>query len=72
MIQLANENEPVSLAHLIKNINLPTSELLNAIQSLGMRLLLDVKECDRTRFFNLNPVLKQYVKNRYTESNNGR
>jgi DNA-binding MarR family transcriptional regulator len=70
MIQLANENEPVSLAHLIKNLELPTSELLNAMQSLGMRLLLDAKEDDRTRFFSLNPVLKQYIKNRYTERNN--
>ncbi|OKH36554.1 ATPase [[Phormidium ambiguum] IAM M-71] len=70
MIQLANENEPVTLADLIKNINLPTSELLNAIQSLGMRLLLDTKEEDRTRFFSLNAVLKQYIKNRYTERNN--
>ncbi|MFB2896645.1 ATP-binding protein [Aerosakkonemataceae cyanobacterium BLCC-F50] len=70
MIQLSNENEPVFLAHLIKNVNLPTSELLNAIQSVGMRLLLDTKEDDRTRFFSLNPVLKQYVKNRYTERNN--
>ncbi|MFB2834320.1 NB-ARC domain-containing protein [Floridanema evergladense] len=67
MIQLAKENEPVCLAHLIKNLDLPTSELLNAMQSLGMRLLLDVKECDRTRFFSLNPVLKQYVKNRYSQ-----
>lgn len=67
MIQLAEENEPVSLAHLIKNINLPTSELLNAIQSLGMRLLLDTKEEDKTRFFSLNSVLKQYVKNRYSQ-----
>lgn len=68
MIQLSKENEFVSLAHLIKNLNLPTSELLNAIQSLGMRLLLNTKEQDKTRFFSLNPVLKQYVKNRYTES----
>lgn len=70
MIQLSKENEPVSLAHLIKNINLPTSELLNAIQSLGMRLLLDTKEQDKTRFFSLNSVLKQYIKNRYAERNN--
>ena len=67
MIQLAKENEPVSLAHLIKNITLPISELLNGIQSLGMRLLLDTKEHDKTRFFSLNPVLKQYVKNRYSQ-----
>ncbi|MFB2897839.1 ATP-binding protein [Aerosakkonemataceae cyanobacterium BLCC-F50] len=67
MIQLSSEDEPVTLADLIKNINLPNSELLNAIQSLGMRLLLDTKEQDRTRFFTLNPVLKQYVKNRYSQ-----
>ncbi|MGA9381117.1 MAG: NB-ARC domain-containing protein [Phormidium sp.] len=67
MIQLANENEPVCLAHLIKKLDLSTSELLNAMQSLGMRLLLDAKEEDQTRFFSLNPVLKQYIKNRYSQ-----
>jgi len=67
MIHLANEDEPVSLAHFIKNINLPTSELLNAMQSVGMRLLLDTKELDQTRLFSLNPVLKQYIKNRYSQ-----
>jgi hypothetical protein len=67
MIQLANENKPVCLAHLIKKLDLPTSELLNAMQSLGMRLLLDAKEEDQTRLFSLNPVLKHYVKNRYSQ-----
>jgi hypothetical protein len=64
IIQLAKENEPVSLPQIIKTIELSTSDLLNAMQSLGMRLFLDAEEHDKTTFFSLNPVMKQYVKNR--------
>ncbi|MCL1471822.1 ATP-binding protein [Argonema antarcticum] len=65
MIQLANETEPVTLSQIDKTVQLSTSDLLNAMQSLGRRLLLEAKEQGKTTFFTLNPVLKQYVKNRY-------
>ncbi|CBN57557.1 MULTISPECIES: AAA family ATPase [Kamptonema] len=64
MIQLAEENEPVSLPQIIKTVQLSTSDLLNAMQSLGMRLFLEAEEQGKTTFFSLNPVMKQYVKNR--------
>jgi hypothetical protein len=64
MIQLAKENEPISLPQIIKTIDLSTADLLNAMQSLGMRLFLDAEAQRKTTFFSLNPVMKQYVKNR--------
>lgn len=64
MMQLAEENEPVALPQIIKTVQLSTSDLLNAMQSLGMRLFLDAEEQGKTTFFSLNPVMKQYVKNR--------
>ncbi|MCL1467300.1 ATP-binding protein [Argonema galeatum] len=65
MIQLANETEPVTLPQIAKTVQLSTADLLNAMQSLGRRLLLEAKEQGKTTFFTLNTVLKQYVKNRY-------
>lgn len=66
MIQLATENTPITLPQINKNIKLVTSDLLNAIQSLGMRLLLDTKEQENQTYFNLNPIMKQYLKARYS------
>ncbi|MGE5659173.1 MAG: AAA family ATPase [Actinomycetota bacterium] len=65
MIQIAKENEPVALPQIIKTVPLSTSDLLNAMQSLRMRLFLDVEEQGKTAFFSLNLVMKQYVKNRF-------
>ncbi len=64
MMQLAKENEPVALPQIINTVQFSTSDLLNAMQSLGMRLLLNAEEQGKTTFFSLNPVMKQYVKNR--------
>uniref|UniRef100_UPI00341A2B28 ATP-binding protein n=1 Tax=Okeania sp. SIO2F4 TaxID=2607790 RepID=UPI00341A2B28 len=61
IIQLAQENQPVTLHQIDKTLDLSTSDLLNAIQSLKRRLLLDIKQEDKTTYFSLNPVLKQYV-----------
>ncbi|MFB2982418.1 AAA family ATPase [Microseira sp. BLCC-F43] len=63
MTQLANESEPVALPQLFQTVQLSASDLLNAMRSLGRRLLLETKEQGKTTFFSLNPVLKPYVKN---------
>ncbi|MCL1474983.1 AAA family ATPase [Argonema antarcticum] len=65
MIQLAKENDPVALPQILQAIPLSPSDLLNGMQSLGNRLLLDAKENGKTTFFSLNTVLKKYIKNRY-------
>ncbi len=61
MSQLANESEPVALPQIFQTVQLSASDLLNAMRSLGRRLLLETKEQGKTTFFSLNPVLKQYV-----------
>ena len=66
IIQLAQADKPVTLHQIDKILELPTSDLLNAIQSLKRRLLLDIKQEDKTTYFSLNLVWKQYVQNQYT------
>ncbi|MGB3511057.1 MAG: ATP-binding protein [Microcoleaceae cyanobacterium] len=61
IIQLAQENQPVTLHQIDKTLELSTSDLLNSIQSLKRRLLLDIKQGDKATYFSLNPVLKHYV-----------
>ncbi|MCL1470157.1 ATP-binding protein [Argonema antarcticum] len=65
MIQLAKESEPVALPDILKILQLSVSNLVNAIRSLVIRLLVEVKEEGKTTFFSLNTVMKEYVKNRY-------
>ncbi len=64
LLQLANEDEPVALPQLSQTINLSISELIPAIQSLLRRFFLETKNGGNATCFGLNPVLKQYVKNR--------
>lgn len=61
IIQLAQANQPVTLHQIDKILQLSTSDLLNAIQSLKRRLFLDIKQEDKTTYFSLNSVFKQYV-----------
>ncbi|MEY3866320.1 MAG: hypothetical protein RLZZ338_211 [Cyanobacteriota bacterium] len=65
IVHLAHEREPVALSQILKKIKLSASDLINAIKSLGMRFLLETQEQGKTTFFRLNPVIAQYVKNRY-------
>ncbi|MBD1809586.1 AAA family ATPase [Microcoleus sp. FACHB-SPT15] len=55
---LAKESEPVNLAKLIEKGTMPASDLLNALQSLSRRCLIEQKES----FYDLPLVLKQYIK----------
>ena len=65
MIQLAKEDSPITLNQIDKIVQLSTSDLLNSIQSLARRLLLEMTDESKTTYFSLNPVWKQYIKNRY-------
>ena len=69
MIHLSKQNEPVILPQILQAIPLSPSDLLNGMQSLGNRLLLDTKENGKTILFSLNSVLKEYIKNRYNSGN---
>jgi AAA+ ATPase superfamily predicted ATPase len=58
MSLLATENQPVNFAKLLQNGQISSSDLLNALQSLSRRCLLEKIE----NFYTLSPVLKQYIK----------
>ncbi|MGC1393580.1 MAG: hypothetical protein WA828_04795, partial [Coleofasciculaceae cyanobacterium] len=60
-------NEPVNVTKLLENGTMPTSDLLNAIQSLSRRCLLEQQGI----FYELPPVLREYViANNYTRNTN--
>ncbi|MEG4142219.1 MULTISPECIES: hypothetical protein [unclassified Microcoleus] len=57
MSLLARENQPVKLAQLLQNGQL-SSDLLNALQSISQRGLLEKQES----LYTLPPVQKPYIK----------
>ncbi|MEG4853894.1 ATPase [Microcoleus sp. B5-D4] len=62
---LASEVEPVEISQISANLELSPSALLQAVQSLGRRLLIEkVKQGEKT-LFTLQPVLMEYVKNQF-------
>ncbi len=61
MSLLARENQPVNLAKLLEKGQISSSDLLNALQSLSRRCLIE-KEGS---LYTLQPVLKQYIKTRH-------
>ncbi|PHX54626.1 ATPase [Tychonema bourrellyi FEM_GT703] len=58
MSLLARENQPVNLAKLLEKAQISSSNLLNALQSLSRRCLIEKQES----LYSLPPVLKQYIK----------
>ncbi|MFB2969578.1 NB-ARC domain-containing protein [Aerosakkonema sp. BLCC-F183] len=55
---LAKESEAVNLAKLLENGSIPPSDLLNSLQSLSRRCLIE----QQGSFYTLPPVLRQYIK----------
>ncbi|MEG3905912.1 ATP-binding protein [Microcoleus sp. B4-C5] len=58
MSLLARENQPVNLAKLLQKGQISSSDLLNALQSLSRRCLIEKQES----LYTLPPVLRQYIK----------
>jgi len=58
MSLLATENQPVNLAKLLEKGQISSSDLLNALQSLSRRCLIEKQET----LYTLPPVLRQYIK----------
>ncbi|MEG5019265.1 MULTISPECIES: ATP-binding protein [unclassified Microcoleus] len=58
MSLLATKNQPVNFANLLQNAQISSSDLLNALQSLSRRCLIEKQES----LYTLPPVLKQYIK----------
>ena len=65
MVYLANQPEPVAVSQIFNKIPFASSEIVNAVRSLGNRFLLDTIEEEKITLFSLNPVMKQYVKTQY-------
>ena len=55
---LAKESEPINLAKLLENGTMPASDLLNVLQSLSRRCLIQ----QQGSFYALPQVVKQYIK----------
>jgi predicted transcriptional regulator len=55
---LAKESDPINLAKLIANGTILAPDLLNALQSLSRRCLIE----QQGRFYDLPLVVKQYIK----------
>ena len=60
MSLLARENQSVNLAKLLQNGQISSSDLLNGLQSLSRRCLIEKQES----LYTLQPVLRQYIKTR--------
>ena len=58
MSLLARENQPANLAKLLEKGQLSSSDLLNALQSLSRRCLIEKQES----LYTLPPVLREYIK----------
>ncbi len=56
--------DPIKLPELLKLTKLSPADLLTAIKSLGRRFFVEIKPGEETTEFILNPVLREYVKNR--------
>ena len=62
MYRVTNTAEPVSISQLLEDKQLSPSELINAIQSLGRRSLIEKNEQENQMVFTLSPVIQEYVK----------
>ena len=54
---LAKQSQPINRAKLLENDIIPASDLLNALQSLSRRCLIE----QQANFYTISPVLKQYA-----------
>ncbi len=64
MEQISNQNQPISIAEIIRQSQLSIQETINLIQSLKKRLLLDVQLENNFTVFTLNSIWNQYLKNK--------
>jgi hypothetical protein len=55
---LAKESQPTNRTKLLENEIIPPSDLLNALQSLSRRCLIE----QQANFYTLQPVIREYIK----------
>ena len=68
--QIANQSKPISIGEIIRKSELSIQESVNVIQSLKKRLLLDGQLENNLTVFTLNPIWKEYLKNKLEKSEN--
>ena len=54
---LAKESQPIDRTKLLENDTIPLSDLVNALQSLSRRCLIE----QQANFYTIPPVLRQYA-----------
>jgi len=54
---LAKTSDPINLTQLLENSQIPASDLVNALQSLSRRCLIE----QQAKFYTISPVLRQYA-----------
>ncbi|MGK7945380.1 MAG: ATP-binding protein [Microcystaceae cyanobacterium] len=55
------ENEPLFLEQLSNKLSYPPSDILNAIDSLKRRIVLDLEQQNKKTLVLINPILKEYI-----------
>ncbi len=63
IFSLATQGEPMEISQLSTDLQLSPPALLQALESLGRRLLIEKVKQDEKTLFTLEPVLMEYVKN---------
>lgn len=63
---IAGEVEPISLLEILKKIEISIQELFKVMESLKSRFLVEGIERDKTTFFVVNQVIKEYIKTRHS------
>jgi NB-ARC domain len=58
---IANQDRSISLPELIGSSQITPSDLLEALQSLGRRRLIDKQETEIGVLFDLQPILKEFI-----------
>jgi len=62
IFRISSQTEPVSIAELLQNMQISPPELVNAVQSLKRRSLIETKEQENQTLFTIGQVVRQYVK----------
>jgi DNA-binding transcriptional ArsR family regulator/ABC-type dipeptide/oligopeptide/nickel transport system ATPase subunit len=63
IFSLATQGEPMEISQIATALELSPPALLQALESLGRRLLIEKVKQDEKTLFTLQPVLMEYVKN---------
>ena len=61
MLSIANQSQAVSIAQLIEYTQISPPDLLNVLQSLGRRALIEKQESPTGTLFSMQVILKKFI-----------